>query len=93
MNIISPSDVFKFLREHQVFTVSDEEVYLLVRYFETDLHHGLNYKEFGQILLPCENSNLRNEVLNRRSYARVSPHVLLAREIENTMVEILLKEI
>ena len=92
-NTITTNDILKFLHDNSVYTVSEGEVFNLIKYFESDLNYGLNYKEFAQILLPCENSWLRNEVLARRPFVRIGKYQLLPRDIELTLVEILLKEI
>lgn len=90
---ITSSDILKFLHDNSTFTVTDAEVFNLVRYFENDLTYKLSYKEFSQLLLPCEDTILRNDVLSRKSYTRVGRHQSLASYIESTIVEIIVKEI
>lgn len=92
-NHITSNDILKFLRDNSVYSVSENEVFNLVKYFENDLKYSLDYKEFSQILLPCEDSRLRNDVLARRPYVRIGRFQLLQRDIELTVVEIILKEI
>ena len=92
-NNITSNDILKFLRDNSVYSVSESEVFNLIKYFENDLKYSLDYKEFSQILLPCEDSRLRNDVLSRRPYVRIGRFQLLQRDIELTVVEIILKEI
>jgi hypothetical protein len=90
---ITSNDILKFLHDNSTYTVSDSEVFNLVKYFENDLSYKLSYKEFSQLLLPCEDSVVRNDVLSRKSYTRVGRYQSLASYIESTIVEIILKEI
>ena len=92
-NAITSSDILHFLRDNTIYSVSESEAHRLIRYYVDDLDFSLTYKDFSQLLLPCENTVLRNSLLARRPYARVSRYQFLHRDIEHALCELLLEEI
>lgn len=62
---ISHDELVKFLRQNNCFTVSESEAYQLIDYFDADNNNRMTYDEFVQMLLPCEDNDLRNETQDR----------------------------
>lgn len=92
-NTVNSHDIYNFLRDNAIYSVTEGEVFNLVKYFENDLNYSLSYKEFSQIFLPCEDSRLRNDILSRRPMVRIGRYERLRLDIESTLAEIILKEI
>lgn len=64
----------------------------LVRYFDSDEDGILSYADFIQIVLPCDNNELRAET-QRRQYTRVGRFDNLEYEIEQGLKSIISHEI
>ena len=92
-NTVTVQDILAFMRDNTVYSVTEAEVLRLIKYFVNDLHFNLSYKEFCQMLLPCEDTYLRNSVLSRRPYLRIGVFEFLPLEIEHAISDIILKEI
>lgn len=45
--------------------MSESEAYQLIDYFDADNNNRMTYDEFVQMLLPCEDNDLRNETQDR----------------------------
>ena len=64
-NIVDSGDVAHFLSENQRTQYSQQDCQLLVKYFDIDQDGGLNYTEFLQMILPCDDLVLRAEASQR----------------------------
>jgi len=66
------SECFKhFLGENGRNNLSVRDCQFLVKYFDIDFDNGLNYTEFMQMILPCDNLQLRSEASQREPRGRM----------------------
>lgn len=72
--------------------MSEHETYALLKFFDSDEDGLLSFQDFIQILLPCEDNKLRNQVVARPSH-RVGRFEFLPRDIEMGLTAIIEKEI
>ena len=89
---VNSCDLFNFLRENCVYTISEGELFRLVKFFDNNEDGRLSYTEFEQILLPCEDNCLRRMAQERRAY-RVARYENLPLDIERAMAAIFDREI
>jgi Ca2+-binding EF-hand superfamily protein len=89
---ITSIELINFLRDNSVYHVAESEMYNLVCFFDSDGNRRLQYQEFIQMLLPCEDNLLRNMTLDRPS-RRIARFEHLPRDIELAMVNVIEKEI
>ena len=55
-------------RENGVVHLSERDCGTIINYFDSDLDNGLNYKEFMEVVLPCDDLYMRSVVTQRPSY-------------------------
>ena len=91
-NHVGPLEVVNFLRDNLVHHVLESEAKNLVQFFDSDTDAQLNFSEFIQIFLPCEDNVLRNITIDRPS-VRVGRLELLPRDIELALATVIEKEI
>ena len=65
---------------------------LVVKYFDVDLDNALNYTEFMQMILPCDNLRLRSEA-SQREPKRQSNTGRLEMHLESLLVEFMEREL
>lgn len=64
----------------------------LVNFYDSERVGFLGYQDFLQIVLPCEDMNLRVETCNR-AFFRVSRQERLPRDMERDLVNVLVQEL
>jgi Ca2+-binding EF-hand superfamily protein len=89
---VDSMDLLNFLRDNGFKEETEADTYYLVRFFDVDNDEKLNYTEFLTMLLPCDNSKLRNEIVLRPNYY-VGLLDYLPKTIEYEMCKLLVKEI
>ena len=89
---ITSCELFNFLRENCVYTISEGELYRMVKFFDNNEDGRLSFTEFEQILLPCEDNCLRRMAQERRAY-RVARYENLPLDIERSITGIIEREI
>lgn len=52
-------EILNFLRDNGEHTVTEAECYFVVKFFDSDEDGRLNYADFMQLILPCDNPYLR----------------------------------
>lgn len=97
---LSSSEIQEILNRHHFFC-SDDEAYLVIRQFDSNLDGRLSPEEFHQIVLPSTNPGLRDLALARRGVfskeveylfvALLQAEVLYHRNLESIRREIILK--
>ena len=53
-------EILNFLRDNSVHHATEAECYYIVKFFDSDEDGKLNYPDFMQIVLPCDNNYLRS---------------------------------
>jgi Ca2+-binding EF-hand superfamily protein len=89
---VTSYELYNFLRENGICSVSEGELYRLVKFFDNNEDGRLSFTEFEQILLPCEDNALRRLAQDRRSY-RVARYENLPLDIERAMAAIIEREV
>eukprot|EP00347_Sterkiella_histriomuscorum_P013646 403363918 len=89
---VNSVEIIKFLRENNVEEATEADCFLIVKYFDSDDDGFLNYQDFLQMLMPCDDQNLRAALAQRPNYA-VSTNQYLGREIEAELTKLFEKEI
>jgi len=72
--------------------VSESESYQLIDYFDADNNNRMTFDEFVQMLLPCEDNELRNETQDRQPY-RLNLNEPLNQDVANGITFIIEKEV
>ena len=62
---VSSQCLHHFLVENARSQYSVRDCQLMIKYFDIDLDSALNYTEFMQMILPCDNLRLRSEASQR----------------------------
>ena len=65
---VTAIEIYQFLKDNHVSYVSVKDCSLLLKYFDTDMDGALNYTEFMQVLLPCDDMYLRSAATQRPTY-------------------------
>ena len=78
--VMSAACIEHMLRENNRVQVSVRDCQYLIKYFDVDGDSSLNYTEFMQMILPCDNLRLRSlasqrEPRTRPVNGRLPPHV------------------
>ena len=89
---VSSREFVNFLRDQQVYHVSESEAYQLVNFFDSNGNGKLSFQEFLQMFLPCEDNFLRNMTLDRPA-GRVGRYDSLPRDIEQAITSVITAEI
>lgn len=59
------------MKDNKVYHISSVEAAELINFYDNDQNQMLNFEEFNQMLLPCEDNALATEVENRQSRVAV----------------------
>ena len=65
---ISSVDILRFLRQNKNSRVNEQDCSSLVNYFAGLSDGILRFKDFLQIIMPCDSSNLRASIAQRPNY-------------------------
>ena len=72
--------------------LSVRDCQFLIKYFDIDADNGLSYTEFMQMVLPCDNLNLRSECSQREPRGRY-PSGRLPEHVEHHLAEFIVREV
>lgn len=89
---LTSSQLANFLRDNCVYSISENECFRLLRFFDSDEDGRLSYNDFNQMLLPCEDNCLRTITLERHA-CRVARYENLPLDIERGISGIIEREI
>jgi len=92
-SFITSYDIVRFLNDNSVYSVSEPEAFNLVKYFDADNKGCLNFADFIQIFLTCEDQMSREVTLARKPLYRISKFQSLHPTIERNMADIIVKEV
>ena len=87
-NLLTSGDILNFLRDNAVFSANESDCFRLLRFFDSDEDGRLSYQDFIQMVLPCEDSFLR-QVTQDRPSIRVARYENLPLDIERGLAGIL----
>lgn len=85
--VIGSVEILRFLRENGVEEATEADCFLIVKYFDSDEDGYLNFQDFLQLILPCDNQALRSKVVQRPNYA-VSRTDFLGVDIESDLTRL-----
>ena len=80
------------MRDNLIQHVAEQELFQLVKFFDSDEDGRLSYQDFLQMLLPCEDNLLRAITIERPSY-RVGRFDIMPRDIEQLMASVIEREV
>jgi Ca2+-binding EF-hand superfamily protein len=60
-NFINSFELLSFVRDNSIYHLQEEELYQMLRYFDTDEDGRLSFQDFLQLVLPCEDNGLRKK--------------------------------
>lgn len=63
-------DISSFLKANGCTGIAPSDCAFLIKFFDSDADGQMNYDDFLQLVLPCDDSYMRSEVL-KRPYSRV----------------------
>jgi len=84
--------LLNFLRDNCVYSVSENECFRLLRFFDSDEDGRLSYSDFNQLLLPCDDNCLRQITLDRHA-CRVARYENLPLDIERGISGVIEREV
>ena len=62
------------MKDNKVYHISSTEAAELINFYDNDQNQTLNFEEFNQMLLPCEDNALATEVENRQARAAMGTY-------------------
>lgn len=89
---MSANCLHSFLCSNDVSHLSVRDCQYLIKYFDIDRDSGLNYTEFMQMVLPCDNLHLRSDA-SQREPRGLSNEGRLTEQLERLLTDFLEKEI
>ena len=72
--------------------MSPEDFIFMITYFDLDRDGRLNYHDFLQVLLPCDNPYLRSAATQRPNQ-EIYPSEFLPMRVERAMSQLIYKEV
>lgn len=90
--MIEADELLAFLKNTGEHTVTQTELQVLIDFFDVDNNGRLNETEFTHLILPCENNELREQVLERQGDIELADGKCPV-DIENGLVKIVAREI
>ena len=85
-------EVLNFLRDNSIHNITEAETYYVVKFFDSDEDGKLNYPDFMQLVLPCDNAHLRARATQRPNQY-ITRNDFLTIDVERDITNLLLAEI
>lgn len=85
-------ELLNFLRDNGIHTCTEADCYYVVKFFDSDEDGRLNYPDFMQMVLPCNNMQLR-ATATQRPNAYISTKDYLTLDVERDITVLIQKEI
>jgi hypothetical protein len=89
---VTHEEIWRFLQENGIVHLSERDCGTVISYFDSDEDNGLNYKEFMEVVLPCDDLYMRSVVTQRPSYD-CPPSQCLSFTVEKELALLLQKEV
>ena len=86
--LLDSKELLAFLRDNDAFHWSESNTYYLMKFYDTDEDEALDYTDFLQLVLPCEDPELR-AIATQRDPNLVSKDEYLPGGVENEMLLLL----
>lgn len=96
--VINSEDIVAFLMENSMGIgyqqpLSSFECNYIIKYFDSTFQGYLNYQDFCQVILPCDNMSLRLMATENRPQFRTHEWQYLSPEVEARLCRLLEREI
>ena len=85
-------EILNFLRDNGINHITEADCYYLVKFFDADEDGRLNYPDFMQMILPCNNPYLR-ATATQRPNVFINKFDFLTLDVERDLSKLLLAEI
>ena len=89
---VSSMDLLNYLRDNNVYDITEADCYYLIKFFDSDEDGKLNFPDFMQMILPCDNTYLRS-VATQRPNQIIHPTDYLTLDVEADLTKLILSEI
>lgn len=89
---VTSYEILKFLQDNRICSISENECYRLVKFFDSDEDGRLSFADFSQMVLPCEDNCMRS-IAERRPTFRVARYENLPCDIERGVAGIIEREV
>lgn len=90
---ITSQEIVQFMRETGSAELSEFEINYVIKFFDSTFRGCLNYQDFMQIILPCDNQLLRTQATQQREAVRTKQHEYLRGDLESELAVMLEYEI
>lgn len=84
--------ILNFLRDNGVHNITEADCYYLVKFFDSDEDGRLNYPDFMQMVLPCDNQSLRAQATQRPNQY-ISQFDYLTLDVERDLTKLIVAEL
>lgn len=89
---IVPMELLNFLRDNNVHDMTEADCYYLVKFFDSDEDGRLHYPDFMQLVLPCDNHQMR-ATATQRAPMHINRGDFLTLDVERDLAALLVAEI
>jgi Ca2+-binding EF-hand superfamily protein len=91
-SFVTSVDILNFLRDNGIHNITEADCYYLVKFFDSDEDGRLNYPDFMQMVLPCDNPQLR-AAATQRPNQYISQFDYLTLDVERDLTKLIMSEI
>ena len=85
-------EILNYLRDNGIHNYTEADCYYVVKFFDSDEDGKLNYPDFMQVILPCDNPYLR-AVATQRPNVFINKFDYLTIDVERDVTKLLVSEI
>lgn len=85
-------EILNFLRDNNVHDMTEADCYYMVKFFDSDEDGRLHYPDFMQMVLPCDNHQLRASATQRPNM-QINRGDFLTLDVERDLAALLVAEI
>ena len=91
-SFVTSVEILNFLRDNGIHNVTEADCYYVVKFFDSDVDGRLNYPDFMQMVLPCDNPQLR-AAATQRPNVYISKFDYLTLDVERDLTKLIMHEI
>jgi hypothetical protein len=85
-------EILNYLRDNGVHSATEADCYYLIKFFDSDEDGRLNYPDFMQMVLPCDNPQVR-ATATQRPNAYIGKFDYLTLDVERDLTKLIMGEI